>query len=72
MDTIENKYQLNYNYDWLSERQFKEEVEFVNYPFCNSDDYKIITHEKTVIGVVRCNICSLIYVNPRLKSPIGF
>lgn len=53
-----------------AERQYtKEEVESVDCPFCGGNDYKVIVIERSVLGIVRCKACGLIYVNPRLKSP---
>ena len=56
--------------DWSISKEFtKDEVEFVRCPFCKSDDHKAIATERAVLGIVSCNVCGLIYVNPRLKSP---
>ncbi|MFA5089596.1 MAG: methyltransferase domain-containing protein [Candidatus Omnitrophota bacterium] len=69
MKTSENKSQL-LEYNYLTRKQYsQEEVRTVNCPFCNSNEYKIITIERTVLGIVKCKICGLIYVNPRLKAP---
>lgn len=52
------------------QRQYtKEEVESVACPFCGSTDCQVIAIERSVLGIVRCKACGLIYVNPRLKSP---
>lgn len=29
----------------------------------------LIAMERSILGIVKCKICGLIYVNPRLKSP---
>lgn len=65
-----NKALFDYKDDWLNTRHYtKEEVEIAKCPFCDSDDCILITKERTSIGIVRCRVCGLIYVNPRLKSP---
>lgn len=70
MGISDSRVLFDYKDDWLNTRQYtKEEVEIARCPFCNSDDYVLITKERTSIGVVRCKACGLIYVNPRLKSP---
>ncbi len=38
-------------------------------PLCNSNHYREIYKERGVLGIVQCNDCNLIYVNPRLKNP---
>jgi len=45
------------------------EVEYVVCPLCNKTKYKEIYRERGVLGIVRCENCDLIYVNPRLKNP---
>lgn len=56
--------------DYLNTRQYSaDEVEPVNCPSCNKNDYTQIATERRSIGIVRCKGCGLIYVNPRLKSP---
>lgn len=47
----------------------QKEVEYVNCPLCNENRYNKITTEWGILGIVRCNNCGLIYVNPRLKEP---
>jgi 2-polyprenyl-3-methyl-5-hydroxy-6-metoxy-1,4-benzoquinol methylase len=66
----EDKDRFNSHYSRFYEKQYtEEEVEYIHCPFCNGNDYKIITMERSVLGIVRCKICKLIYVNPRLKAP---
>lgn len=36
---------------------------------CGKDEYKKIYKERGALGIVQCEGCGLIYVNPRLKSP---
>jgi SAM-dependent methyltransferase len=38
-------------------------------PLCGADRPRRLYTERGVLGVVRCQECSLIYVSPRLKSP---
>ncbi len=47
----------------------QEEVVYNNCPLCHCDNFQQIFKERGVLGIVRCRNCSLIYVNPRLKSP---
>lgn len=51
--------------DYYSE----DEVIQCDCPLCESNNYKLITKERGNLGVVQCNNCDLIYVNPRLKEP---
>jgi len=47
----------------------KAEVINVPCPFCASNRYKEIYKERGSLGVVRCQNCDLIYINPRLVNP---
>jgi len=47
----------------------ESEVMHVVCSLCGKDDYKEIYKERGAIGIVKCNNCNLIYVNPRLKNP---
>ena len=39
-------------------------------PLCEDNkNFKLLKKEKTVLGVVQCQRCKLIYINPRLKHP---
>lgn len=51
-------------YDYAS-----EDVEYVFCPLCNGNKYKRIATEWGILGIVKCEDCKLIYVNPRLKEP---
>ncbi len=44
-----------------------QNLEFVNCNFCNSNDYKI-KYVKNEFNIVQCNVCKLVYVNPRLTQ----
>ncbi|HCD37485.1 MAG TPA: hypothetical protein DEQ77_01930 [Candidatus Omnitrophica bacterium] len=70
MKTGLKKPQLVLDYNGIDERRYaQEDVIRVDCPFCDSNDFSLLATERRVIGVVRCNTCGLIYVNPRLKSP---
>ncbi len=43
----------------------KKPLEKINCNFCNSDNYKIV-YVKEGYNIVQCNVCELVYVNPRL------
>ena len=45
-----------------------EDVVFIDCPFCGAKEYKKIYAERGSLGIVKCNKCFLIYVNPRLKD----
>lgn len=51
------------------EHYVQSEVEHVSCPFCESREYKKIYNERGALGIVSCQKCNLIYVNPRLKEP---
>ncbi len=46
----------------------KEDVENCNCPVCDKDNSSYICNERGSIGIVKCNSCNLIYVNPRVKN----
>ena len=45
-----------------------EDVENCNCPVCDEDNSRHICNERGSIGIVKCNSCCLIYVNPRVKN----
>ena len=47
----------------------EDEVVSVPCPLCGSDESVLMYVEHLVIGVSRCEDCSLIYTNPRLPAP---
>lgn len=47
----------------------ESEVVYVPCPFCNTDSQWAFYKERGVLGIVRCERCSLLYVSPRLKEP---
>ncbi len=47
----------------------QDEVMFRNCPLCSNNNYIEIYKERVSIGIVRCRICDLIYVNPMVKEP---
>ncbi|MFH1479379.1 MAG: class I SAM-dependent methyltransferase [Candidatus Omnitrophota bacterium] len=46
-----------------------EETTIRNCPLCDSNDYLEIYKERGPLGIVKCNNCSFIYVNPMVKDP---
>ena len=54
-----------------TQKDFYDEADVlsVRCPFCDVDKYREIYKERGALGIVQCNACSLIYVNPRLKEP---
>jgi SAM-dependent methyltransferase len=50
---------------WFS----SSDVEECRCPLCDSDSPSTIYTEREILRIVRCNICQLIYVSPRLKNP---
>jgi 2-polyprenyl-3-methyl-5-hydroxy-6-metoxy-1,4-benzoquinol methylase len=47
----------------------EDEVVYRPCPLCGALDCTGIAKERGAIGVVRCNACGMIYVNPRIKEP---
>jgi 2-polyprenyl-3-methyl-5-hydroxy-6-metoxy-1,4-benzoquinol methylase len=45
-----------------------EEIEPVDCPLCSSSSFCKLAEEWS-LGIVRCSVCDLIYVNPRVKDP---
>lgn len=45
------------------------DVEEVSCPLCESAERRLLYTERGVLGIVRCQACSLIYVSPRLRNP---
>ena len=45
------------------------EAESCDCPLCGGKDYRKLHTERGVLGIVRCDGCGIIYVNPRLKEP---
>lgn len=47
----------------------ESDVKYVSCPLCLASQYKEIYKERTVLRIVRCSNCGLLYVNPQLKDP---
>ena len=47
----------------------EEDVQTVPCPLCGGEAVERLYTEHSVIGVVRCDVCRLIYTSPRLRSP---
>ena len=41
------------------------QVEYVRCPLCGGNDYRVLSVQDDVYGVVRCRVCGLCYLNPR-------
>lgn len=53
------------------EKEVYDKTETINSacPLCGMNEFTEIYKERGSLGIVRCNNCSLIYVNPRLREP---
>ncbi|MDP2905982.1 MAG: class I SAM-dependent methyltransferase [Candidatus Omnitrophota bacterium] len=63
---MENKYDRG---GTQKESYLKSEVMNVDCPLCGADNCRKIYVERGSLGIVSCNNCGLIYVNPRLAHP---
>lgn len=61
---------INYTKGGKQKESYTEsDVVFTLCPLCGENHYKNIYKERSVLGIVQCLSCGLLYVNPRLKEP---